>query len=173
MYKRVKKAKLGVKASHRDSLRRNLLRSLITKGSLTTTTPKAKVLKMDASSLITKGKKSENLEVRRSIQDTLGNSKLAKKLIEYSGKEKIGVRIVKVGFRDGDNAEMSRVSLIGIEGSKVTKNKEEKEIKKSVEGKKEVERKEVKRRETISQDKRVDKTAVVKQTERARTRSGL
>ena len=57
MYKRVKKSKLGVKASHRDSLRRNLLRSLFEKNSVVTTTPKAKVLKMDASSLIEKGKK--------------------------------------------------------------------------------------------------------------------
>lgn len=168
MYKRVKKAKLGVKASHRVSLRRNLLRSLIQNNSVTTTTPKAKVLKMDASSLITKGQKAEDLGTRRSLQTTLGNAELVKKLIEYSAKEGTGVKIVKVGFRDGDNAEMSRVSLMGIEKKKA--EKKEKEIK---EEKKVVEKKETNRRAILAGDKKVDTKTVVKKTERARTRAGL
>lgn len=174
MYKRVKKAKLGVKASHRDSLRKNLLRSLVGKGSVTTTTPKAKVLKMDASSLIEKGKNASNLDIRRSIQDTLGSSTLAKKLIEYSTKEKTGVKIVKVGFRDGDSAEVSRVTLIGTEKKKVSKKgKEEKAEEKVQEEKKVVQKKETNRRKIFGQDKKVDTTTVVKNTERARTRAGL
>ena len=50
MYKRVKKVKLGRKVAHRESLRRNLLRSLFEKNSLVTTTLRAKVLKNDAMS---------------------------------------------------------------------------------------------------------------------------
>lgn len=174
MYKRVKKSKLGVKASHRDSLRRNLLRSLIKNDSVTTTTPKAKVLKMDASTLIEKGKKGADLEVRRSIQTTLGNTELAKKLIEYSAKEKTGVKIVKVGFRDGDKAEMSRVSLIGVEKKKAAKKeKETKSEEREQEEKKVVGKKETNRRAIFAGDKKVDTKTVVKKTERARTRAGL
>lgn len=174
MYKRVKKSKLGVKASHRDSLRKNLLRSLVQKGSVVTTTPKAKVLKMDASSLIEKGKKNNELEIRRSIQDTLGSDTLAKKLIEYSAKEKTGVKIVKVGFRDGDSAEISRITLIGTEKKKASKkDKEEKAEEKVQEEKKVVQKKEANKRGIFIQDKKVDTTTVVKNTERARTRAGL
>ena len=43
MYKRVKKVKLGRKVAHRESLRRNLLRSLFEKNSLVTTTLRAKI----------------------------------------------------------------------------------------------------------------------------------
>lgn len=171
MYKRVKKSKLGVKASHRDSLRKNLLRSLVQKGSVVTTTPKAKVLKMDASALIEKGKKSDNLDIRRSIQDILGNNLLSKKLVEYVGKEKTGVKIVKVGFRDGDNAEISKVTLIGTEKKKVSKK--EKEDEKVQEEKKVVEKKETKNRGIFNQNKKVDTTTVVKNTQRVNTRSGL
>ena len=170
MYKRVKKAKLGVKASHRDSLRKNLVRSLVEKGSVVTTSPKAKVLKMDVSALIEKAKKGNNLEVRRDIQNILGRDTLAKKIIEYAGKEETGVRIVKVGFRDGDNAEMSRVTLIGTEKKKATKKEKDEKVQ---EEKKVVEKKEVNRKGLFGQDKKVDTTAVVKRTERARTRSGL
>ena len=65
MYKRVKKVKLGRKVAHRESLRRNLLRSLFEKNSLVTTTLRAKVLKNDAMSLISKGAKTTRSEERR------------------------------------------------------------------------------------------------------------
>ncbi len=174
MFKRVKKSKLGVKASHRGSLRRNLLRSLVTNGFVVTTSPKAKVLKMDASALIEKAKKNESLEVKRSLNNTLGEDKLVKKLIEYITKEKTGVKIVKVGFRDGDNAEVSRVSLIGKDKKKVIKkSKEEKAEAKVQEEKKVVEKKSTAKKGVFGQDKQVDTKTVIKKAERARTRAGL
>ena len=174
MYKGIKTAKLGRKASHRSALKQNLLRSLLERGHVVTTTPKAKVLKKEMESLIEKGKKNnENISFLRKLQLILGNDKLTKKFLEYVKGEKTGVTLVKVGFRAGDNAEKTKVSLIGMEKKKKTSKKE-----KEVEGKDE--KKEVKeiRREgnrigLFSRDKKVDTTTTVKHTERARTRSGL
>ncbi|HPQ79398.1 MAG TPA: L17 family ribosomal protein, partial [Candidatus Dojkabacteria bacterium] len=110
MYKRVKKAKLGRKMAHRNSLRQNLLISLLQRGQVETTSPKAKILKSDMSSLLEEGKtKSEDLNFKKKIHNTLGNSELIKKFSEYVKSEKVGVTIVKIGFRAGDNAEKSRV----------------------------------------------------------------
>ena len=105
MYKRVKKAKLGRKMAHRNSLRQNLLISLLQRGQVETTSPKAKILKSDMSSLLEEGKtKSEDLNFTKKIHNTLGNSELIKKFSEYVKSEKVGVTIVKIGFRAGDNA---------------------------------------------------------------------
>ena len=165
MYKQVKKKKLGRKKSHRDSLIRNLLRSLFESNSLVTTTSKAKELKREASSLILKGKK-DKLSFRRKLENIFGRSSLVKKFEEYVEKDNAGVGIVKVGFRDGDNAEQSRVYLLGIEKKKAKKEEsEEKETKKvKVEEKKKV---------VMSKDKKVDTTATIRKAERARSRSGI
>ncbi len=175
MYKGVKTAKLGRKASHRSALKQNLLRSLLERGHVVTTTPRAKVLKKDMESLIAKGKKnSESISFIRKLQLILGNDKLTKKFLEYVKGEKTGVTLVKVGFRAGDNAEKTKVSLLGIEKKKkaTKKEKEIEEKEKKQEVKKEA-KKEEHRRGIFSRDKKVDTTAVVKSTERARTRSGL
>ena len=167
MYKRVKKAKLGRKQSHRNSLRRNLLRSLFTHNSVVTTSPKAKVLKQDASSLIAKGiSNGQSLEFRRELGNILGSDEVVKKFYEYIKKEDIGVVITKIGFRSGDNAEKSRVILKGTEKKKVVKKD------KNVEEKKKIVTK-VEKNTNLKDGKRVDKTAVVKKAQRANTRSGL
>ncbi|MGI6484151.1 MAG: bL17 family ribosomal protein [Candidatus Dojkabacteria bacterium] len=174
MYKGVKTVKLGRKASHRSALKQNLLRSLLERGHVVTTTPRAKVLKRDMESLIEKGKKnSEDISFVRKLQLVLGNEKLTKKFVEYVKGEKTGVTLVKIGFRAGDNAEKTKVSLVGIEKKKKTTKKE-----REVEGKEEKkETKEIRREGNriglFSRDKKVDTTSVVKHTERARTRSGL
>ncbi len=168
MYKRVKKAKLGRKMAHRNSLRQNLLISLLQRGQVETTSPKAKILKSDMSSLLEEGKtKSEDLNFTKKIHNTLGNSELIKKFSEYVKSEKVGVTIVKTGFRVGDNAEKSRVSLIGMDKKKkaTEKKAEEKKVKKEI--------KKEDKKKVLDIDKRVDKTAVVKNGDRARTRSGL
>lgn len=168
MYKRVKKAKLGRKMAHRNSLRQNLLISLLQRGQVETTSPKAKILKSDMSSLLEEGKtKSEDLNFTKKIHNTLGNSELIKKFSEYVKSEKVGVTIVKTGFRVGDNAEQSRVSLIGMDKKKkaTEKKAEEKKVKKEI--------KKEDKKKSLNVDKRVDKTAVVKHGDRARTRSGL
>lgn len=171
MYKRVKKAKLGRKTAHRNALRHNLLRSLLERGHIETTSPKAKIVKSDMASLIEEGKKkSENLVFFRKLNVILGKPELVKKFLEYIKAEKTGTTIVKIGFRAGDNAEKSRVSLIGMEKKKTSKKDsiEKKDEKKAV---KEIKKED--KRQLLGGDKKVDKTAVVKHSERARTRSGL
>jgi len=176
MYKQIKRKKLGRKKSHRESLIRNLLRGLFENNTVVTTTPKAKVLKQEASSLIGKGlsRDEKDLAYRREIIRILGKDELVKKYYEYIKKENVGVGFVRVGFRDGDNAEMARVSLLGLEKPKkeIKPKKEEKKEKASEE--KEVEKKDLKEKKVVrSEKKRVDKTAVIDRTTRAKSRSGI
>jgi large subunit ribosomal protein L17 len=171
MYKRIKRKKLGRKKTHRESLIRNLLRSLFASNYVVTTTAKAKVLKQEASSLIDKGKNvKDEVSFRRKLQSILGKDELVKKYLEYIKKEKVGVTFVRVGFRDGDNAEMSKVSLLGLEKKKRKVVKDEKvEKDKGQEEDTQVDKKVIER----DIDKKVDKTAVIKKTERARSRAGI
>jgi len=133
MYKRMGVKKLGRKKAHRESLIRNQIRTLFEAGVLRTTTPKAKVMKGNAQSLISKMKKETiSLENRRRLQTMFGNTELVNKAIKYSKKPVTGVRIVKVGFRAGDNAQMSRVELMGFKTKKKVKKVEKKEEVKDV-----------------------------------------
>ena len=172
MYKRIKRKKLGKKKSHRESMINNLLRSLFDNNYVVTTTPKAKVLKSEASSLIEKGKKyKEELSFRRRLEVILGDSQIVKKYKEYITKEKVGVSFVRVGYREGDNADISRVYLLGMDKKK----------KKTAKSKKDETKEEKKKDEKGTEskileqeiDKKVDKTAVIKDTRRATSRSGL
>ena len=104
----------------------------------------------------------------RELINIFGNKELVKKFNEYVKKEEIGVEIVKIGFRNGDNAEKSRVILKGTQKKKKIVKKEKVH---DVEEKKE-ERKNVNVRK-VDNNKKVDKTAVMKKTARANTRSGL
>lgn len=172
MYKRVKRKKLGKKKSHRESMINNLLRSLFDNNYVVTTTPKAKVLKSEASSLIEKGKKyKEELSFRRRLEVILGDSQIVKKYKEYITKEKVGVSFVRVGYREGDNAEISRVYLLGMDKKKKKTAKSKKD-----ETKEEKEKDEKGTESKILKqeiDKKVDKTALIKDTRRATSRSGL
>ena len=83
MYKRIKRAKLGRKKSHRESLIDNLLRSLFDHNYVVTTTTKAKVLKQNAESLIEVGKKKgEDLNFMRKLNNVLGKETIVKKYLE-------------------------------------------------------------------------------------------
>ena len=171
MYKGVKKAKLGRKASNRKALMINQIRSLFESGHVVTTSPKAKVLKTNADSIIALGKKNKGmLSLRRELAVTLKDEKLVKKFIEYVEKTEAGVRIVKIGFRKGDNGEKSRVELIGME------KKTKKIVKKTAEKKEEVKEEKVAPKAKVSKNilgKGIDKSATVKKTGRATSRSGL
>lgn len=171
MYKGIKEKKLGKRKSHRDLMINNLLRSLFDNNYVVTTTPKAKVLKSKASSLIEKGKKyQDDLSFRRRLQVILGDSENVKKYKEYIAKERTGVKFVRVGYREGDNAELSRVYLLGLDEKKKSAKEKKEEIKE--EKKKEV--KETKSKIIEKGDeKKIDKTAVIKDARRATSRSGL
>lgn len=170
MYKRMGIKKLGRKKAHRESLIRNQMRGLFTTGALRTTTPKAKVMKSKAQSLIAQMKKEEiTLERRRRLQTMFGNTELVQKAIKYSKKTNTGVSIVKVGFRAGDNAEMSRIELIGFKTKKKTKKvvKKEEEVKDIVD--KDINKDIAKRK--VSKIRKTKVRTVKK--ERAKSRSGL
>jgi large subunit ribosomal protein L17 len=177
MYKRVKIKKLGRKRSHRVSLIQNQIRTLFNNGVLKTTTPKAKAVKSVAQSVLADIEKDKDmsLDTRRKLQKIFGSKELVQKAIKYVKEEEHGVRIRKVGFRAGDNAQMSRVELIGFEGKRKRKLEKKEEPKK--------EKKETKETKTVNKNidkKDVQKSAsgkaskaTRKSTQRVRTRAGL
>ncbi len=128
MYKRMKRKKLGKKKTHRESMILTQTRMLFENGVLRTTTQKAKVAKGKAESVISTLKGDISLETRRSLVNIFGSTELLAKALEYAKKETTGVRLVKTGFRAGDNAQMSKVELIGYKTKKVSKKKVEKKI---------------------------------------------
>ncbi len=106
MYRRSDKVKLGRKHQHRAAMIENQVRSLFENGSLKTTTPKAKVLKSAVENMLV-GSKRVHTDLRRIISDKATRDAVINQLSNVS------VRVVKVGFRDGDNAEISKVEIVG------------------------------------------------------------
>lgn len=120
--------KLGRKKSHRESLIRNQLRTLFETGKLNTTTAKAKVVKGYAESVLSKMRVDNlSLSLRRELVNILGKNDLVNKVFEYSKQENSGIRIIRTGYRSGDNSQMSRLELIGKPKKKVKKVKKEEE----------------------------------------------
>ena len=121
--------KLNRTSEHRKALIKNMLSSLIKYEQITTTLPKAKVLKPQADKIITLGK-NENLENTRKLITKLQNSKLASKVIKtlskrYEKRKGGYTRIIKSGFRYGDNAPMAVIEFVDrdIEAKKVDRKK--------------------------------------------------
>lgn len=176
MYKRVRIKKLGKKTAHRESMIQNQMRTLFSSGILKTTTTKAKVVKGRSESLISDMKKKNiSLDTRRKLFRMLGNKDLVGKAIKYSQGEKVGVRIRKVGYRAGDNGEVSKLELIGFE-SKNKKAKSEttkKDVKKDAKEEQEVVNKNIEEKTRRKSTSGRASKAQRKSTERVRTRSGL
>ena len=108
--------KLGVTSSHRLAMFRNLAVALIKHEQITTTLPKAKELRRVVEPMITLGK-SASLANRRLAYNRLRDHDTVSKLFAELGpryaKRKGGyLRILKSGFRKGDNAPMALVSLL-------------------------------------------------------------
>ena len=137
--------KLNRTSEHRKALIKNMLNSLVKYEQITTTLPKAKVLKPKADKLITLGKKDTLQNMRTLIsklQDAASASKIRKTLSKRYEKRKGGyTRIIKAGFRYGDNAPMAVIEFVDrdLEAKKVDKKKKEnsKETDKKVETSKE------------------------------------
>ena len=130
--------KLNRTSEHRKALIKNMLNSLIKYEQISTTLPKAKVLKPQAEKIITLGKK-DNLQNTKRLISTLQDSKSAnkvKKTLSERYKERKGgyTRIIKAGYRYGDNAPMAIIEFVDrdIEAKRVDrKNKDKKkEVKK-------------------------------------------
>ncbi len=103
--------KLNRTSEHRKALIKNMLNSLIKYEQITTTLPKAKVLKPQADKVITLGKKNtlQNTKILISkLQDIVSTNKVKKTLSKRYENRKGGyTRIIKAGFRYGDNAPMA------------------------------------------------------------------
>jgi len=121
--------KLNRTSEHRKALLKNMLNSLIKYEQIKTTLPKAKFLKPQADKIITLGKK-ENLKNTKilisQLQDITSANKVKKTLSKRYEKRKGGyTRIIKAGFRYGDNAPMAIIEFVDrdIEAKKVDKKK--------------------------------------------------
>ena len=123
--------KLNRTSEHRKALLMNMLNSLIKYEQIKTTLPKAKFLKPQAEKIITLGKK-ETLQTTKTLvsklQDTKSANKVKKTLSKRYEKRKGGyTRIIKAGFRYGDNAPMAVIEFVDrdIEAKKVDRKKKE------------------------------------------------
>ena len=108
--------KLGRTSSHRLAMLRNMTVSLLRHEEIKTTLPKAKELRKVAEPIITLGK-TPTLANRRLAFDRLRDRDMVVKLFDELGpryKARNGgyLRILKFGFRQGDNAPMALVELV-------------------------------------------------------------
>ena len=137
--------KLNRNSEHRKALLKNMLNSLIKYEQIKTTLPKAKFLKPQADKIITLGKK-DSLHNTKMLVSQLQDAKSAikvKKTLSKRYEKRTGgyTRIIKAGFRYGDNAPMAIIEFVDrdIQAKKVDKKKkdpakevEKKEDKKAV-----------------------------------------
>jgi len=108
--------KLNRTSSHRLAMLRNMTVSLLRHETIKTTLPKAKELRRVAEPMITLGKKP-SLANRRLAFDRLRDRDIVVKLFDVIGPRFAArnggyLRILKCGFRDGDNAPMALVQLL-------------------------------------------------------------
>ena len=123
--------KLNRTSEHRKAVLKNMLNSLIKYEQIKTTLPKAKFLQPQADKIITLGKKDtlHNTKMLISqLQDTQSANKVKKTLSKRYEKRSGGyTRIVKAGFRYGDNAPMAIIEFVDrdLEAKRVDKKKKE------------------------------------------------
>ena len=121
--------KLNRTSEHRKALIKNMLNSLVKYEQITTTLPKAKVIRPEAEKLITIGKKDNLANTKRlvsKLQNIQTLNKIRKTLSKRYQSRKGGyTRIIKAGFRYGDNAPMAILEFVDrdIEAKKVDKKK--------------------------------------------------
>ena len=123
--------KLNRTSEHRKALLKNMLNSLIKYEQIKTTLPKAKFLKPQADKIITLGKKNtlHNTKMLISqLQNTISANKVKKTLSKRYEKRNGGfTRIIKAGFRFGDNAPMAIIEFVDrdVEAKRVDKKKKD------------------------------------------------
>ena len=135
--------KLNRTSEHRKALIKNMLNSLIKYEQITTTLPKAKVLKPQADKIITLGKKdtlSNTKTLISKLQDIKSTNKVKKTLSKRYENIKGGyTRIIKAGFRYGDNAPMAVIEFVDrdVQAKRIDKKKKNpsKEVEKKEEKK--------------------------------------
>ena len=123
--------KLNRTSEHRKALLKNMLNSLIKYEQIKTTLPKAKFLKPQADKIITLGKKA-TLQTTKSLVSKLQDIKSANKVKKtlskrYENRKGGYTRIIKAGFRYGDNAPMAIIEFVDrdLEAKRVDKKKKD------------------------------------------------
>lgn len=132
MRHRVKGRKLSRTASHRKATMRALTAALVREHRIVTTVAKAKELRRFVEPLITKAKEDIHHH-RKLVFAALQDKETVKKLFDEVGPKAADrqggyTRIIKIGFRKGDGAEMAMIELVDYndikpEGGKTTKKK--------------------------------------------------
>tara|TARA_B100000242_G_C42964780_1_gene447558 strand:- start:315 stop:764 length:450 start_codon:yes stop_codon:yes gene_type:complete len=121
--------KLNKTSEHRKALFKNMLNSLIKYEQIITTLPKAKELKPQIDKVITIGKKNDLSNKKRLFSKLQNKSSVTKVFGElskrYSSRKGGYTRVLKAGFRSGDDAPMAVIELVdrNIEARKVDKPK--------------------------------------------------
>jgi len=115
--------KLGRSSAHRKSLFRNLIRELYIHERIVTTEAKARAVRGDAEKLITKAKRGiadggNRVHAQRQVVSYLNDKTVAKKVFDelaprYQERPGGYVRILKLGKRHGDAADMAVLELVG------------------------------------------------------------
>ena len=124
--------KLNRTSEHRKALIKNMLNSLIKYEQIITTLPKAKLIKPQADKLITLGKKKNLVNTRTlvsKLQDKDNANKILNTLSKRYEKRSGGyTRIIKAGFRYGDNSPMAVIEFVDrdVEAKGKFKKKKEK-----------------------------------------------
>jgi len=111
--------KLSRNTSHRRALLRNMVTDLLEHGRLMTTLPKAKEVRPLAEKMITLGKR-DSLHARRQVQSYLMRDGIAKSVFDtlaprFADRNGGYSRIIKLGHRKGDGADLAIIELLGSE----------------------------------------------------------
>ncbi|HEY1236390.1 MAG TPA: 50S ribosomal protein L17 [Candidatus Binatia bacterium] len=121
---------LSRNSAHRWALMRNLITALLREEKIRTTDPKAKELRRWADRVITLGKRG-SLHARRQALGIVQDKAVVRKLFDTIGprfKDRSGgyTRIIKLGIRRGDAAQMALIELVGAEAEKEARKTGEK-----------------------------------------------
>ena len=136
--------KLNRTSEHRKALIKNMLNSLIKYEQIITTLPKAKLIKPQAEKLITLGKKKNLANTRvliSKLQDKANANKILNTLSKRYDKRAGGyTRIVKAGYRYGDNSPMAVIEFVDrdVEAKRKFKKKKKQDPKTEDKNKKQI-----------------------------------
>ena len=136
--------KLNRTSEHRKALIKNMLNSLIKYEQIITTLPKAKLIKPQAEKLITLGKKKNLTNTRvliSKLQDKANANKILNTLSKRYDKRAGGyTRIVKAGYRYGDNSPMAVIEFVDrdVEAKRKFKKKKKEDTKTEDKNKKQI-----------------------------------
>ncbi len=136
--------KLNRTSEHRKALIKNMLNSLIKYEQIITTLPKAKLIKPQAEKLITLGKRKNLTNTRvliSKLQDKTNANKILNTLSKRYEKRAGGyTRIIKAGYRYGDNSPMAVIEFVDrdIEAKRKFKKKKKEDPKAEDKNKKQI-----------------------------------